>query len=192
MTDIAFLLSFFGSINNRCNAGLFQARLWFLSVFLLVSVTNRRRTLFCLQALAREGETDAANYLISQAENRKEAVRAGLTGALQGLQEKSFFDLWNEHRDTMEGDQEFRAEIAGHIFMSRADNSAIWNLLQLMNTINFDMDNKTVRSGLTNVLRATHELFRNLNNEVLAENAGPVEIARAIVRDAEILTRELK
>ena len=148
--------------------------------------------LFCLQALAREGETDAANYLISQAENRKEAVRAGLTGALQGLQEKSFFDLWNEHRDTMEGDQEFRAEIAGHIFMSRTDNSAIWNLLQLMNTINFDMDNKTVRSGLTNVLRATHELFRNLNNEVLAENAGPVEIARAIVRDAEILTRELK
>ena len=54
------------------------------------------------------------------------------------------------------------------------------------------MDNKTVRSGLTNVLRATHELFRNLNNEVLAENASPVEIAQAIVRDAEILTRELK
>ena len=148
--------------------------------------------LSCIQVLAREGETDAANYLISQAENRKEAVRAGLTGALQGLQEKTFFDLWNEYRDTMEGDQEFRAEIAGHILMSRTDNSTIWNLLHLMNVISFDIDNKTVRAGLTNVLKATHDLFRDLNDEVLAENASPVEIAGAIVRDAEILTRELK
>ena len=115
-----------------------------------------------------------------------------MTGALQGLQEKTFFDLWNEYRDTMEGDQEFLSEIAGHILMSRTDNSTIWNLLHLMNVISFDIDNKTVRAGLTNVLKATHDLFRDLNDEVLAENAGPVEIAQAIVRDAEMLTTELK
>ena len=154
-----------------------QKRAWFLS---------------CIQALVQEGETDAAKYLISQAGNLKDAVQAGLTGALQGLQEKTFFDLWNEYRDTMEGDQEFLSEIAGHILMSRTDNSTIWNLLHLMNVISFDIDNKTVRAGLTNVLKATHDLFRDLNDEVLAENAGPVEIAQAIVRDAEILTRKLK
>ena len=154
-----------------------QERAWFLS---------------CIQGLAREGETEAANYLIAQAENRKDAVRAGLTGALQGLQERTFFDLWNEYRDVVDGDPEFRSEIAGHILMSRTDNSEIWNLLQLMNSLDFNMDDKTVRSGLTNVLRATHDLFRDLNREVLAENAGPVEIAQAIVRDAELLTNELK
>lgn len=154
-----------------------EKRSWFLS---------------CIQALVQEGETDAAKYLISQAGNLKDAVQAGLTGALQGLQEKTFFDLWNEYRDTMEGDQEFLSEIAGHILMSRTDNSTIWNLLHLMNVISFDIDNKTVRAGLTNVLKATHDLFRDLNDEVLAENAGPVEIAQAIVRDAEMLTTELK
>ena len=61
-----------------------------------------------------------------------------------------------------------------------------------MNSLDFNMDNKTVWSGLTNVLKATHELFRDLNGEILAGNAGPVEIARAIVRDAEKLTAALK
>ena len=43
-----------------------------------------------------------------------------------------------------------------------------------------------------NVLRAAHDLFRELNDEVLAENASPEKIVQAIIRDAEILTRELK
>ena len=46
--------------------------------------------------------------------------------------------------------------------------------------------------GLANVLSAMHDLFRDLKDELLAENASPVEIAQSIVRDAEIMTRKLK
>ncbi len=67
----------------------------------------------------------------------------------------------------------------------------LWDLLPMVNILNFDINDKTIRSGLTNVLRGAHELFRDQNNETLADNAGSVEIAQTI-RNAIILTNEIK